>query len=127
MARGIQDHWWRDSIHRLESRSSQSGCTEETAFALIPLTVTSRSRGEEMPTQELHLAVEVEVSLQSEPPGIVMAIAHAPFTEATVQSGPLLQVRLLLTLDQANALSENLAGRAWELQHLSTHGHSAKL
>jgi len=47
--------------------------------------------------ESLQLALQVEVSLQSEPPGMVLAIAHVPFVDA----GAGQQTRLLLTAEQA--------------------------
>ena len=67
--------------------------------------------------EPLQLALQVEVSLQSEPLGIVLAVAHVPFVEeVTVNTGGGQTTRLLLTEEQAIKLSEDLARRAWDLR-----------
>ena len=66
------------------------------------------------------VTLQVEVALQSEPPGIVLAIAHVPFVEeATVDAGAGQQTRLLLTAEQATKLSEDLTRRVWDLRQVT--------
>jgi hypothetical protein len=65
-----------------------------------------------MGADELHLAMRM--SARPEPSGILLEIEHAPLADVT--SGRFMEqrLRLLLSETQANALSEELARRAWE-------------
>jgi hypothetical protein len=71
-----------------------------------------------MAGDDLHLAMGM--SAHAEPSGILLEIKHAPL--AGVTSGRFMEqeVRLLLSEAQANALSEELARRAWEARQLRT-------
>jgi hypothetical protein len=78
--------------------------------------------------ESLKLALQVEVSLLPEPPGIALVIAHVPFVqEATVETRDMQQTRLLLTEEQATKLSEDLARRAGDLRQQSGTPHHHEL